>query len=741
MSGRLHKALWDALYWEPRSSLLCDAEIDLDQTASASIATPAASSDAFYFDTSDGLPKFKDPTGAVRRFAVDLVYDVTNFGAKGDLKTVFDGAMTSGLATLTCATSAPFSASDVGKRITVARAGVSNAMLVTTIQSFTSSSVVVLAASAGSTVSSSGVSWGTDDTNAVQTAITTAQTAGGGIVWFPAKRYAVTSTITVTGNGTQLWGPSGAHTTDAGDYTKSGSAWLCWWAGAAPTTFTNGIVLQVSPVQGASNPALTGFGISGLSIDCRNGDQNGALIGFQILSAHGFYVRDFFVNDASAVAIDMNVVATLGEARDCTRWVMERICVRALDNPTGAVTSGVTTSSAVTLSTTPQSLTVTANSLPAAGFAWFATNLGYPVLVNYTGGGGTTTLTGCTVSAGEAVNAPATVSGGNVVQAVPGNSTCHRFDGDTTANTCCSQINTVQMSHGTTWGPAAFEFRNSDSIQVYNLVVNGGNATNDGAVNRIRKPGVRLNGSNTNATLAARNNQFSGGSAGVGGVSVMGVNNAGTRLTAMSQPHYWDAYQLGNAEPVPTIEGTAYLSWYPNGGYAQVGHGESPMVADQAIANTLTLVNGTLIAVPPQGFQVGTTYRWKFTGVQTAAAASAAVVTVRIGTAGTTADAAVLTATFPAATTATGTAFDLEVTLTVRTLGAAATVKGKAVLLQQTAAGIGGATSAAIPVATFATFNSTTAQQLVNVSFISGGATTTVTFETATAEIVDPGAP
>jgi len=396
----------------------------------AAIPTPAAGYVQFAWDTADGLPKYKDETGAVsslfgateKNKLKTLVYDVVNdYGGKGDLKTVPDGAVTNGNPLLTCATSAPFVLADVGKRITLPRAGAANATLTTTIASFVSATQVNLTVSPSSTVSSIITSFGTDDTTAVQNAINAAQTAGGGIVWFgggTTHRFGVTSTITVTGNGVQLWGPSGAHTSDIGDYTKSGSAWLCWWAGSAPTTFTNGILLQAAPVQGASNPALTGFGVSGLSFDCRNGDQNGALIGVQILSAHGFFMRDFYVIDASAVGIDTNVVTTLGEARDCTRWLMERGCIRELDNPAGAVVSGVTTSSAVTLSTTPQSLTVTANALPAAGFVWIMTNMGYPVLVNYTGGGGTTTLTSCSISAGEAVNAPATINGSNVVQAL-----------------------------------------------------------------------------------------------------------------------------------------------------------------------------------------------------------------------------------------------------------------------------------------------------------------------------------
>src|SRR5439155_22466191 len=103
------------------------------------------------------------------------------------------------------------------------------------------------------------------------------------------------------------------------------------------------------------------------------------------------------------------------------------------------------------------------------------------------------------------------------------NAACILFDGGTGANTCCGTLEMLQLSHGTTWGPAAMEYRNCDSIQAFQPVINGGNNTNDGAINRQRKPGCRLNGSNSNDTLAARNNVFQGGSMGAGGISVMGV--------------------------------------------------------------------------------------------------------------------------------------------------------------------------------------------------------------------------
>jgi hypothetical protein len=118
-------------------------------------------------------------------------FDVRDFGAVGDGKFATDGVITSGTATLTCATSKPFTPADVGKSIMVKGALVSGATtLVTTITGYTSSSVVTLGASATATVASAGlVLWATDDTAAVQATINAAfaygQAHGVGVVALP----------------------------------------------------------------------------------------------------------------------------------------------------------------------------------------------------------------------------------------------------------------------------------------------------------------------------------------------------------------------------------------------------------------------------------------------------------------------------------------------------------------------------------------------------------------------------
>lgn len=100
----------------------------------------------------------------------ESIYNVKLYGAKGDGVQLADGAMTSSSAVLTSA-SASFSANDVGKLIVVAGAGATGGDLSTTILSRQSPTQVTLSATAGTTITNSYVTYGTDDTVAIQAGI------------------------------------------------------------------------------------------------------------------------------------------------------------------------------------------------------------------------------------------------------------------------------------------------------------------------------------------------------------------------------------------------------------------------------------------------------------------------------------------------------------------------------------------------------------------------------------------
>lgn len=720
----------------------------LQEQTSASVSTPVAGDATVFIDSADEVVKQKKsdasvvPLGMTSAATAKLklfVDPMADYGAKFDHRVLSDGACNVGTPSQITSATAAFVSTDVGKRIVLTGAGAAGAQYVGAISAIVNGTTVSVSPNVSTTVSAKALQIHTDDLTAWTNLINdiNAYAYAGAVVKIEAPttgstftgRSGISGALPTITKQVQIDGFGGSASTDIGDYSRAGGCCLVWVGTNNGNTF--GAVLTFAPPTSATGQGMKSPSIRHFWIDCRNGDQNQALKGISFQSCSNFELNDVFINDPLAVGVEFQVIgpgnaSALGEAKDCKRGRLINVSVRALDNPTGAVTTAITTSSAVTLTAAGQSLTVAANALPASGYLWIMTSAGYPVLVNYTGGGGTTTLTGCTVSAMDAIDAPATVNGSNVVQAVPGNACCFRLDGDLTANANFIYANTCQLSHGTTWGPAAIEFKNSDSNELVNVVINGGNVTNDGAINRIRKPGVRLNGSNTNVNLPARNNCFKSGSAGVGGVSIMGVLNSGTRLLSMSLANYWDEYQLGNGEALPTIEGNASFDWTPNGALrpGPVGGATVP-VADLVIAAaTLTQVPGSLFAIPPQGFQIGTTYRWMITGnCATAAGTAANTITVRIGTAGTTADTAIATFTTGVGSAATA-PFKIVILFTVRTLGAAATAVASC-LIESGALGVAGGFIAQlnnIILGTMATFNSTTASQFISVALLTGAA-------------------
>jgi hypothetical protein len=295
-----------------------------------------------------------------------------DFGFVGDLVTVFDGECSSGTATKITSASAAFDVNaKVGQRITLAGAGASGAQYTGTITVIDSATQVGVSPNITTTVSSKGLSFGTDNTAAItamQNAVNNATFWGARIVFGKSATNAYGfPTPVVFNKPVQIEGIGGGHTADAGDYTRLG--------GTRGTDVDGGVAygafFEVAP---AGVMSLKRVAFRHCWLDCRNGDQNDALVGLRLRSCHAFVLEDFFIMDPLAVGLDTNVDADPTEAKDTTRWSIRDFCVRALDNlQAGAVTTPFTCTSAVTLTTTPQSLTVAANSLPAAGYCWSST--------------------------------------------------------------------------------------------------------------------------------------------------------------------------------------------------------------------------------------------------------------------------------------------------------------------------------------------------------------------------------
>lgn len=138
-----------------------------------------------------------------------------------------------------------------------------------------------------------------------------------------------------------------------------------------------------------------------------------------------------------------------------------------------------------------------------------------------------------------------------------------------------------------------------------------------------------------------------------------------------------------------------------------------------------TYLAGSALTIPTAGgWRVGTTIRWTFDMVKTAAGVATFIITLRMGTLGTTGDAAIMTFTFAAGTAAVDTG-QFDVIATFRTIGSgtSAVIQGIAKVVHHLAAtGLvsTGASGSGIIVGTSAGFNSTT-QTIIGLS-VNGGA-------------------
>lgn len=134
------------------------------------------------------------------------------FNAFGDGIPWSDGAMTSGGATLT-SNQATFKVGDVGKYVNIKKVGSGGHPITTTITAFIDIHHVTLATTATNTASNCYYVYGHDDTQAIQAAIDSAYTHGGGQVAFPNSYYLLAGPLVHSDNNSldpnsQLFFPS-----------------------------------------------------------------------------------------------------------------------------------------------------------------------------------------------------------------------------------------------------------------------------------------------------------------------------------------------------------------------------------------------------------------------------------------------------------------------------------------------------------------------------------------------------
>lgn len=137
-----------------------------------------------------------DPLEAVVEDMGGAVYNAKAYGASGDVVYLTDAAINAS-ATLLTSASASFTSADVGKAVVVAGAGAAGVALVTTIASRVSATQVNLTASASTSVTGARATYGTDNTSAFTSLLTTLASAPYGTVVIPPGIYAITAALPV----------------------------------------------------------------------------------------------------------------------------------------------------------------------------------------------------------------------------------------------------------------------------------------------------------------------------------------------------------------------------------------------------------------------------------------------------------------------------------------------------------------------------------------------------------------
>jgi hypothetical protein len=179
-----------------------------------------------------------------------------------------------------------------------------------------------------------------------------------------------------------------------------------------------------------------------------------------------------------------------------------------------------------------------------------------------------------------------------------------------------------------------------------------------------------------------------------------------------------------------TYAGTNGTLWVWNGTVMQLGAIPNSIITNSGAINTTETIIVKSFPITANRLVAGTVIRATLVGTCTSTAANTSTFAIRIGTAGTTADAIVFSGvTATAATSGTAVPFRAVLEMTIKTIGAAATAQGTL-----TVENTGGTSTgiSIIPVQvilpTMTTFNTTSAGNFISVTYKSAATTTTSTF-------------
>lgn len=555
-----------------------------------------------------------------------------------------------------------------------------------------------------------------DDTTAIQNAINSfnsSPTNSGGVVWFPSGIYKITGTLTVTTYHVQL---VGASKTDCVLKTNHVSADILqfnsWYCSVTNMTFDSSVVRT-----GGYALKMTDGNNRHLAQFC---EFNNMKSGIQ-MNAHlsAIYDCEFrtFVNGGSWIEISCNSSA----AHDMK---IERCTAdNGVANKNAAATAGV--------------LITQVASLLMEGCSWV--NAG--------------ALGAMYINPGAAQVVP-TIYCLNTFFDQSGYGL--RIDGNATGTIQRLKFTNCWFSSHTNDG-VFFNCANAIGIQGVNFVncdfyqnVHGINAAagyQDWSVGSSRFSGNTTTGIRTTAIATA---SFKICDCFIGTGSGFGANALGINVQAGTYASYQIVDNRGLASNTTggitdsgSVTGFSQKNVTNNVGDLLYGRIAST-VANSAAINTVEtiVVGGTNNApIPANALKPGVIIKVTLEGTNTSTVAGISTFRVRFGTAGTTADTAILTAALPASAAAgTNIPFQIVIYITIRTIGAAGTVVGILDARNDSGATVATASTGimVVPteliVGTPAAINTTVASY-ISVTCQTAAATTTNTFQQGIIEI------
>lgn len=194
---------------------------------------------------------------------------------------------------------------------------------------------------------------------------------------------------------------------------------------------------------------------------------------------------------------------------------------------------------------------------------------------------------------------------------------------------------------------------------------------------------------------------------------------------ASATGHWWKIIGGAFAEiPTENLSGTINV-----GRGAQISGSSGLNTTETLIVKTDALAANRLVA--------GTVIRITAIGTCTSTVGNTSTFSVRIGTAGSTSDGLMQQAvTSIAAISGTNVPFRMIFEIIIRTVGSSATSYGYCTLFNTSITGISAQTTQII-LPTFTNFNTTTANNIISLTYKSAAVTTTATFQIAFIEIVN----